>query len=539
MRFAPILFIFFHSELTLSLRVRVPVHPSPAAPAFSFSPLTFGGDPTGALDSSAALEAALEAATGVSGANALPPAGGSGFVSVDLGGGTYKVSRPLLVRSSASYNLGVIIRGGSLVADKATFAPLGACVIDVQSAATLTIEDVVIDGAHVAGGMRLDNALGVTIQRVQVLHYSSFGILGDDAHGASHELLVTEAFFSEMLWGEPGFDSVAAKNGTAIFLAPQFYDSNFYDIIIRCSRVGVVNFAGANLWHGLHVYSTCNKDPSGGNVSLGFVDAAYGQSRITNCYFDDSPLVILTAHDKIVTDNMFYGFSGLIFAPATQHDAWHGLLVANNIFTPTPYSGANPAMHYDTQNGTIDINNAHAIRVTDNSAFPAQPLATRATVRVMLTGSWSPLQMSNSVLADLRNVLLFMPGGTAHAWDWRAAAGLAISRAVDAAFVGDKSEAPRAPTPAGPYGDGVQTLTAYGVIVNTTDASGAPAPPSSLGLFGLQLLTSVLPTSVAGVFNVSGFPTWFGGDAPNCTACTWTAAVTIAVDQAPPSAAFS
>ena len=99
-------------QSTLSSRARAPVHPTPAAPALSFSPLSFGGDPTGALDSSAALEAALAAATGVFRENALPPAGGSGFVALDLGGGTYRVSRPLLLRSNSSVNLGVIFRGG-------------------------------------------------------------------------------------------------------------------------------------------------------------------------------------------------------------------------------------------------------------------------------------------------------------------------------------------------------------------------------------------------------------------------------------------
>jgi hypothetical protein len=135
----------------------------------------------------------------------------------------------------------------------------------------------------------------VTLSQTFLLHYSSYGVWGDDAHGASHELLVSQCFFAEYMWGEPGFDNVARQNGTAIFLAPQFYDSNFYGSIIRCTRVGVVNMAGANLWHGMHIYSTCNKDPSGGNVSVGMLSAAWGQTRISSCYFDDSPLVVSCA----------------------------------------------------------------------------------------------------------------------------------------------------------------------------------------------------------------------------------------------------
>lgn len=38
------------------------------------------------------------------------------------------------------------------------------------------------------------------------------------------------------------------------WLQMAFPDSNFYNIIIRCTRVGVVERSGANLYNGLHIY---------------------------------------------------------------------------------------------------------------------------------------------------------------------------------------------------------------------------------------------------------------------------------------------
>lgn len=69
----------------------------------------------------------------------------------------------------------------------------------------------------------------------------------------------------------------------------RFPDSNFLNIVIRCTRVGVVDLSGSNSWQNLHIYATCNKDPSGANVAVGFY-AGGSQTRIGATYFDDSPV---------------------------------------------------------------------------------------------------------------------------------------------------------------------------------------------------------------------------------------------------------
>ena len=183
----------------------------------------------------------------------------------------------------------------------------------------IALVQLTLDGAHVACGARFDTVVQVDVDRVFFLHYSGYGIHGDDSKGASHELMVSTCFFAEFMWGEPGFDNIDVLSSTAIHLEQQFYDSNFYNSIVRCTRVGIVNLAGANLFHGMHVYATCNKNPDGYNVSVGLLQGAWGQTRVAASYWDDSPLVVTHPAELTLKDNLFYGLSALIIAPQTAN----------------------------------------------------------------------------------------------------------------------------------------------------------------------------------------------------------------------------
>ena len=96
-----------------------------------------------------------------------------------------------------------------------------------------------------------------------------------------------------------------------------------------------------------------NKNPDAYNVSVGLLHGAYSQTRIINCYWDDSPLVLVSPNQVTLKDNLFYGLSGLIIAPMYSNFEASGVLASGNIFTSTPYSGNSPQLHYDVKNGTI------------------------------------------------------------------------------------------------------------------------------------------------------------------------------------------
>jgi len=503
----------------------------------TISVISHGGDPKGVTDSTAALQSALNAAASLSNRNSLPPATGSGGVTVDLGGGTFLVSSPLLLH----FVNGIRVSGGTLIAS--TGFPLMGCIFDVTGQGNLAFEDLTLDNNHTGGGIRFDNVVQVTVKSVFFLHYRSFGIWGDDAHGASHELLVTDSFFAEFMWGEPGFDTLASQNGTAIFLAPQFYDSNFYNSIIRCTRVGVVNFAGANLFNGLHIYATCNKDPSGVNVAVGMLSAAWGQTRIDGCYFDDSPLVIISANDLVVKNCLVYGLGSIIFAPHPGSTAT-GAFVQGNIFTNTPYSGLGPALHYDTSKAAYPpLSNGVIVAENGGSSGNRAPLrSTRPSARVLVTANSSTVPAGNPVTSalitvnlDLRPFLLFLPDNTSTTtFNWRAALGYNLtylpSEAVDL---------PKIITPSfAPFGGAFEQWKVAPSLVSILGDAGVPLP-AGFCLFSPS--SSVSPTAVPGLLAVSVALLQSSGAPAECArnVTAWSVAVAVEVDQALPSASFN
>ena len=75
-----------------------------------FTPTSYGGDPTGAADSTAAVQAALDAAFAWTAPDPILDAlNGTklfhGGAAVDLGGGTYRVAKPLRLGSGLSLRL--------------------------------------------------------------------------------------------------------------------------------------------------------------------------------------------------------------------------------------------------------------------------------------------------------------------------------------------------------------------------------------------------------------------------------------------------
>ena len=513
----------------------IPVLPGPAPPTLTISPITLGADATGVADSTAALAAALAAGKALAANNSLPAAAGSGGVLIDLAGGTYRVTAPLLLRGAN----GVRLAGGTLVAG-AGF-PATGCLLDIEGGGNLVLEDLTLDSNHTGCGLRVDSVVQVTLARTFFLHYSSFGVWGDDSHGASHELMVSECFFAEYMWGERGFDTLALQNGTAIYLAPQFYDSNFYHSIIRCTRTGIVNLAGANLWHGMHIYSTCNKDPSGGNVSVGLLNAAWGQTRIASSYFDDSPLVVVSASDITVKDNLVYGLSALIFAPHAGSQAG-GAFVSGNVFTATPYSGAGPGLHYDASQGAYPLP-LQGVVVAENggSASARAPLrATRATASVLVTGNSSSASASADL--DLRQHLLFLQpnaSSSSSGFDWRSAAAPvwgAVRRHLEAMQAGAGLQGQqRVAAAAPPLGSALaQVAAATPVLLGAVDAGGSAL--QTLGCYAAA--AQVALGSAPGLLQVAVQLLGLGpaqaaqGCAPLEQVAQWRALVSVSVDQA-------
>lgn len=391
-------------------------------PTMNINVVEFGADPTGKNDSTAAIQAAVDAAANVSAAPNRPSVIGSGGVLVDFVGGTFAVSAPITLYGYR-YN-GLVLRGGTLVV-MPSFAASGFA-LDLRQISQVNIEDLTIDMQHSGGCARFDDTLQSTVTNLFCLHYSSWGVLGDDQvmrqiAGDLGLALTVLASRDSMVWATSSPSPTrfsrnscgvnraimsphcrtaprsrcARSSVTSIpiadahFATPfqmRFPDSNILNVVIRCTRVGVVDLSGSNSWQNLHIYATCNsassvtaadsdlsysccrpplpmspEDPSGSNVAVGFY-AGGSQTRIGASYFDDSPVcgeghrgaasaaaermrllyspqLIVPAHMWLLTltDSLFYGLSDLVVAPLSPNVTPVGLMASRNIFSYTDY----------------------------------------------------------------------------------------------------------------------------------------------------------------------------------------------------------
>ena len=135
------------------------------------------------------------------------------------------------------------------------------------------------------------------------------------------------------------------KTGTGIKI--DFPDSHFRNTVITCSRAGVVNRAGSNVFHMLHIWTSCTGNaPYSANNTIAFADESGGGTRISDSYFDNAVVRISGYRGSTLTNSLFNGGARLELAPslypgtpdpaATDCQYWRGavcgLIVRNNQF---------------------------------------------------------------------------------------------------------------------------------------------------------------------------------------------------------------
>lgn len=233
-------------QLPASLRRRLESYPAgphpalaasaatPFAPGVRVSPLDYGGDPTGARDSAAALQACVQACVNFS--VTLDPLGhfpgdssfangwyiaNAGGCSIDLAGGEFKLSRPVLI---PEYIGNMALGHGSLVADDtpgvfpaesfllvvgvqgSCKVPQGSCGLD------FSFPELFVDGRHVASGLQINNVMGTTIgPGGYFLNFTSYGVQINEGH----EVLMDRCWLGETNF-DYAFTPTDLPNATAI-----------------------------------------------------------------------------------------------------------------------------------------------------------------------------------------------------------------------------------------------------------------------------------------------------------------------------------
>jgi len=303
-----------------------------------------GTDPTGGNDSSAALNNYIRDLC--VNTSAIWPRD----VVVDLAGGVYRLDAPLAINASITGCTGVIrITGGTLLAG----VGLGGhgnssflvTVLNYWGGLGVTLERIVFACNHVSGGVRVDAAHHVHILDSNFVNFATVGVWGSKLLGQGHDLVVSGCRLTECTLGMEECADAATKRATAILI--EFPDSHFRNTVITCGLVGLVNRGGANTFHNLHIWPSCNKDAHGANLTVGFLEAG-GKSRISDCYIDNSRLRVESYEGSTITNVYFNGQSrlelavsrsasqGPINASSSECEYWRGamcgMVITNNRF---------------------------------------------------------------------------------------------------------------------------------------------------------------------------------------------------------------
>ena len=171
-------------------------------------PVDYGADPTGKEDSSAAMHDAIQAlavlCTEASGPSHLHLAfniSDCGGATLDLTGGSFLLSQPIVVPSGGNIH----IRSGSLRASSAF--PRAHWLVEFHSVdcdhmchEDVTFTDIYFDSNRVAaGGLLMNNTMGCAITDCYFIGFWQAGV----NIISGHEVLVSGCWLGEVWWNEP------------------------------------------------------------------------------------------------------------------------------------------------------------------------------------------------------------------------------------------------------------------------------------------------------------------------------------------------
>jgi len=283
------------------------------SPGDLITPEAFGGDPTGKTDSTAALLSCVGAVLARDRATA-PMASGIrdlGGATIDLGGGTFNISAPLVfpeLVGNFQIVRGTLRAGPGFPADK-YLIEVGnhSCMPDNQKVCNefINVNEIFLDASHVAaGGVIARNTMGLTVGPSAFV--TGFNVAGVQVVGG-HEIMITEAWFAEYYWSEHAPES---SNSTGILLnAPDNILSNV--IIFDYTTVGVVVNGGANVLEAVHSWN-------GGRGGVA-VEVVGGPNRFIGCYMDWSVLHATDPQSLVVENTLFLNTHAVL---AASGDSW-------------------------------------------------------------------------------------------------------------------------------------------------------------------------------------------------------------------------
>lgn len=247
-------------------------------PGRVYSPVDFGGDPTGVTDATVAVSAAISALLASAGpehdSQGVRDCGGA---TLDLRGGEFLISEPLIIPTGYG---NLRLAQGTLRASPSF--PRDRYVVEVgkvngtSGVVDVDINEFFCDAWQVATGCILTNGVqgGVIGPQVYAFNFTQFGIRAN----AGFELTIMQTWVAEYWWSDPRKENGTAS--TAVGIWKNGNDGAIVDVIVFSARVGVQVSGGANILDSIHTWSLAN-----GRGGIGIlVDTA--QARLRSCYLD-------------------------------------------------------------------------------------------------------------------------------------------------------------------------------------------------------------------------------------------------------------
>ena len=287
------------------------------------SPVDFGADPSGLVDSTAAMRKAL--ATVLSFSNTSVMASGikdCGGATLDLRGGTYLMSGSLQI---PKLHGNIKILGGTLRAAP-SFPSDGfllnigepGCRIpgDKQGVCNegIVLERMMFDGSHVGSCVHIASTLGTAIANCYFTAFTQFGLQVTNGHGT----MMSHSWLSAYYWNQE-----QPASDTSIGVQVNGFDNLLNNVIVFShTKGGVYVMTSANVLTGVHTWN----DHKGTGILLGDSQHYAHNNRLENCYIDYTSLVMWNPTGIVV--------DGTFFLEATwqlKGDRAHGLAMTNAV----------------------------------------------------------------------------------------------------------------------------------------------------------------------------------------------------------------
>jgi hypothetical protein len=248
----------------------------------------------------------------------------------------------------------------------------------------LSLHQLVIDGSDRAlGGIRADRVQLGEIDSCLVVGFVRFGINLDGSGG----MLVHDCWIGQYSLFDQRLLNVTATclymNGSGVEVE---HDSVVRDVIIFSGLIGIDTHNSGNLITGVHVWNL-----AGARGGIGMLVSP--GVRITDCYFDYTPLVLVDPSGLIVADSFFYGTSNIVIQSPSPNPSITELQITGNWF--------------DASNKTIIVQGPYPIAsvfesVIENNVAVQKidKASTRATMSCLTT-------KESSCTMDFSTVLVF------------------------------------------------------------------------------------------------------------------------------------